>query len=62
MATDDALAALQERFSELELEARPLCTHLDGRASDQLWVRVPSDRLLDVLFFLRDDARWTRCF
>lgn len=57
MATDDAFAALQERFADLGLEARPLCTHLDGRESDQLWVRVPSDRLLDVLFFLRDDPR-----
>lgn len=57
MATADAIRALQERFPELGIEARPLVTYLDGRPSDQLWVRVPVERLLDVMRFLYTDTR-----
>ncbi len=57
MATRDAVAALQERFPELDLAPRPLVTYADGRASDQLWVRVPAERLVEVCRFLRDDPR-----
>jgi NADH-quinone oxidoreductase subunit C len=57
MATADVIAALQERFPELKLEPRPLVTYLDGRKSEQLWVRVEPDRLLAVMRFLRDDPR-----
>jgi NADH-quinone oxidoreductase subunit C len=57
MATTDAITALTERFPELGFVARPLVTYADGRTSDQLWVRVPAGRLLEVLEFLRDDAR-----
>jgi len=57
MATTDAIAALQERFPELHFEARPLVVYADGRASDQLWVRVPVERLLEVMGFLYDDPR-----
>jgi NADH-quinone oxidoreductase subunit C len=31
--------------------------YADGKDSDQLWLRVPADRLLDVARFARDDAR-----
>lgn len=55
--TTEAVAALQERFGELGIEAKSLCRHLDGRESDQLWVRVPAERLLDVMEFLHDDPR-----
>lgn len=57
MAAADAVEALKERFPELGIEAQPLCTHLDGRASDQLWVRLEPDRLIEVMTFLRDDPR-----
>lgn len=57
MATTDVIAALKEQFPDLGLAARPLVTYLDGRNSDQLWVRVPGDRLLAVMQFLRDDPR-----
>jgi NADH-quinone oxidoreductase subunit C len=57
MAVADVIAALQARFPELGLAAQPLCHHMDGRPSDQLWVRVPGDRLLEALAFLRDDPR-----
>jgi len=57
MATTDAISALTERFPELNLVAQPLVTYADGRTADQLWVRVPAGRLLEVMKFLRDDAR-----
>lgn len=57
MATSDAIAALQQAFPDLALAPLPLVTYLDGRDSDQLWVRVPADRLLEVMAFLRDDPR-----
>jgi NADH-quinone oxidoreductase subunit C len=57
MATADVINALQERFPELGIEARPLCRYLDGRESDQLWVRVPAERLIEVMTVLRDDPR-----
>lgn len=57
MATHDAIEALIERFPELGLQARPLVTYLDGQTSDQLWVRIPPDRLLEVCRFLYDDPR-----
>lgn len=57
MATAEAVQALQERFPELGFEARPLVTYADGRASDQLWVRVPVERFIDVMEFLYTDPR-----
>ncbi len=57
MATAAVIEALREQYPELNLTARPLVTYADGRASDQLWVRVPADRLLSVARFLRDDPR-----
>jgi len=57
MATADVIQVLQERFPELGIAAKPLCTYLDGRESDQLWVRVPPERLIEVMTFLRDDSR-----
>ena len=57
MAIADAIAALQQRFPELALAPRPLCRFHDGRASDQTWVRVPPDRLIEVMTFLRSDPR-----
>jgi NADH-quinone oxidoreductase subunit C len=55
MSTQNAIAALQETFPDLDIEARPLCTYLDGRTSGQEWVSVPPERLLEVMKFLRDD-------
>ena len=57
MATEDCIQALQERFPDLGIEARPLCTYLDGRDSGQLCVRIPPERLLEVMEFLRSDPR-----
>lgn len=57
MATHDAIAALRQRFPDLALDAKPLQTYADGRASDQLWVAVAAARLVEVCRFLRDDPR-----
>ncbi len=57
MATEGAVQALQQQFPELQIESKPLCTYLDGRSSGQLFVRIPADRLLEVMQFLFDDAR-----
>lgn len=57
MAVSDAIEALKRKFPELGVEAKPLCTYLDGRPSGQWWVRVPAERLLEVMQFLRDDPQ-----
>jgi NADH-quinone oxidoreductase subunit C len=57
MATQDVISAFQERFPELDLQARVLCRYLDGRDSGQYCVRVEPQRLLEVMRFLRDDPR-----
>ena len=57
MATSDVIAALQEAFPELGFEAQSLLTYADGRGSDQLWLRVLAERLIDVCQFLYDDPR-----
>ena len=57
MATADAIAALREQFSELNLEPQPLLRYADGQESDQFWLRIPADRLLEVARFARDDPR-----
>ncbi len=57
MATKDVISALQEEFPDLGLEPRPLVVHPDGRPSDQLWVRVPPENLLEVMRFLYGNER-----
>ncbi len=57
MAVADVMIALQSRFPELSLTAKPLCTLPNGQPGDQVFVRVPVERLLDVMRFLKDDAR-----
>ncbi len=57
MSLAGAITAFQERFPELELAPRPLLCDEDGRESDQLWLRIPAERLLEVARFARDDRR-----
>lgn len=57
MATADAIQAVVERFPELELAGIPLVVRPDGRASDQVYLRVPPERLREVMEFLYDDSR-----
>lgn len=55
MSTGSVVQKLQQKFPELALQPRPLCMRMDGSGSDQLWVRIPAERLLEVMKFLRDD-------
>lgn len=57
MATADVIAALKERFPDIPIEPRPLACHLDGRESEQLWVRIAPEQLIEVMRFLYDDPR-----
>jgi NADH-quinone oxidoreductase subunit C len=56
MSTEQAIAAVQERFPDLEFAPKPLLTR-NGVGSDQICIRVPADRLLEVMTFLRNDGR-----
>lgn len=57
MAVSDAIAAVQERFPDLGFTPKSLRPDLPGNPSNQLWIAVPPQRLLEVAKFLRDDAR-----
>lgn len=57
MATADAIAALQERFSDIDFQPQPLMKRADAGSCDQIAIRVEPDRLLEVMTFLRDDSR-----
>lgn len=57
MSTLDAIAALQKRLPELSVQPQPLVVYHDGRPSDQQWIRIPPQRLIAVMTFLRDDPR-----
>jgi len=51
-----AVRALEARFPELHLAAEPLVDRgASGAACNQFYLRVPADRLLEVMRFLRDD-------
>jgi len=56
MATQDAINALTERFRDITLDSSPLLRR-GGEGSDQIFVRIPADHLIEVMTFLRDDAR-----
>lgn len=56
-ANPDVIAALQGRFPDLGIEAKPLCVYVDGRESGQYFVRIPADRLVEVMDFLKRDPR-----
>lgn len=52
---DDVLTALQERFADVPFDARPL--NPANAKLRQMCVRVPVERLLQVMCFLREDPR-----
>jgi NADH-quinone oxidoreductase subunit C len=59
MSTEQAIAALQEEFPDIAFDPAPLLSGKDG-GSDQICVRIPPSRLVEVATFLRDDDR--TCF
>jgi len=50
-----SVAGLIERFPDIDFAPAPLIVHGD-RPSDQICVRVPPQRLVEVMQYLRDDA------
>lgn len=48
------IKVLLERFGDIDFDPQPLMMR-DGVPGDQLCVRVPPDRLIEVLGFLKDD-------
>jgi len=56
MATDQVIQFLQERFADIAFAPAPLVDTPKGR-TDQICVRIPPDRLVEVMTFLRDDPR-----
>jgi NADH-quinone oxidoreductase subunit C len=57
MSVQQVIEALQERFPDIGFSPQPLLVRLDETGTGQTWVRVPPERLLDVMAFLRDDER-----
>ncbi len=56
LKVDKVLAALAERFGDIDFVAAPLRTCQDP-AREQTCIRVAPERLLEVMGFLHDDAR-----
>lgn len=56
MATEQVIQILQERFPDIALAPSPLVA-TPQLTSDQICVRIPADRLVEVMTFLRDDPR-----
>ncbi|MCH7526041.1 MAG: NADH-quinone oxidoreductase subunit C [Planctomycetes bacterium] len=56
--TSETISALQEAFSDIAFAPSPLMDREpEAGGVEQICVRVPSDRLFEVMRFLRDDAR-----
>ncbi len=57
MATQiEIIDVLKQRFGDIDFKPAPLLTRGE-EAGRQMFVRVPADRLVSVLTFLRDDPR-----
>jgi len=54
--TQIVIRFLQERFADIDFAPRPLLEGSD-KSREQHCVRVPSERLIEVMTFLRDDPR-----
>jgi NADH-quinone oxidoreductase subunit C len=51
------ITILRERFADVDFAPAPLIDRGRRRADDQMGVRIPPDRLLEVMRFLHDDPR-----
>lgn len=56
MATEQVIAAVQERFPGIDFRPGPLVTGPTVTVR-QICVRIPADRIVEVMTFLRDDER-----
>ena len=60
MATQaEIIEVLKQRFGDIDFKPAPLLTR-GAQSGRQMYVRVPADRLVPVLTFLRDDPRSKR--
>lgn len=57
MNVQPAIEALRRRFPEIGFAPQALLVRPDGTASDQMCVRVPPERLVEVMTFLYEDER-----
>ena len=56
-STEQVISALSKAFSDVDFAPAPLVDRGDAPAgAEQIYVRVPADRVLDVMRFLRNDA------
>jgi len=55
-AEHPAVVALKSAFSDIDFAPAPLLARKDGK-NEQVYVRVPPDRLIEVMQFLREDPR-----
>jgi NADH-quinone oxidoreductase subunit C len=53
----NVIAALSQRFPDIDFSPAPLIERGSRRAADQWCVRVPPERLVEVMRFLHDDGR-----
>ena len=56
MSTEQVIQVLQERFPGIDFAPRPLVATRKV-TTDQICVRIPPDRLVEVMTFLRDHER-----
>ncbi len=53
----NVISALRDRFPDVDFAPAPLIERGNRRADDQMCVRVPAERLLEVMRFLYNDSR-----
>ncbi len=56
MSTEQVIQAVTERFPEISFNPQPLLVYR-GKGSNQIFLTVPADRLVEVMTFLRGDER-----
>lgn len=55
MSVEQVIDALRGRFADLDFSPQPLLVRPDGTATEQMWVRVPPERLVEVMTFLKEN-------
>ncbi len=56
MSTQQVIDVLQQTFADIDFAPAPLLTSKE-HTTDQICVRIPPERLVEVMTFLRDDER-----
>ncbi len=53
----NVISILHEQFGDIDFDPSPLIERGHRRAADQMCVRIPPDRVVEVMRFLHDDGR-----